>query len=48
MTTSFQDVYTAESYGEALSESTYYYMDVPTGTKEGAYTNTFNLEVVQN
>jgi hypothetical protein len=46
--TSFNDVHTNQGYGEDLSRSVYYYLDIPAGTSAYTYTNTFTLEVVQN
>lgn len=43
----FTDTHTNRSEGEAVTENIYYWLDVPTGTPDGTYTTTFNIEVVE-
>lgn len=47
LTTSFQDVYTAQSYGEGVARDIDYWFYFPSGAS-GTYTNNFILEAVQN
>jgi hypothetical protein len=47
MSNSFQNAYTNESEGEAVTKNIYYYLDIPTGTPDGTYTSTFTIEVAE-
>lgn len=48
LSTTFQDVVSAQSEGEDLSESFYYWIDIPEDVSGGTYTNNFIIEVAQN
>lgn len=47
MSTTYQDVWTAQSEGEAVTKDIYHWLDIPSPTVEGTYSTTFYIEVAE-